>query len=403
MTNPYINSTDLFPSIVTISLNAHFTSIIYGLVNFGDAIVFFMVHEAIGHFFPKLTTIPGVSEENQLRSVIFLIALRSFAQGILAVKLIYKDSKWRLLKYILPVASVTCLVGCFFLDSFVHTWWMRPLLGTIFGIFGLITVGIRIRKSMMLKKNKQPEVEVDAEKKNDVEMKAAEEQKNDQDDDIFPGSPPQEFVHASKVISFEQDEKNDNATSINVNNIQQQSHQMGESKSVAVVAEEEDDEEKRQNARANDPEYLLRVRPWMILAGAGAGWLGGSINVGGPPFIVASLLLEFPRELARATFPFISFTVYFTRFWYTLATGSFFDPTIFSIPHAIGVVSGSLVGIYVGDKFGRVVSNEQYLQIASILLVCAGFSIGGASVWITWGFFGTCCVWFVWVNFCKVK
>jgi uncharacterized membrane protein YfcA len=305
-----------------------------------------MVYTALTEFFPILTTIPGVAAENQLRSVIFLLALRSFASNLFALKFIFKEAKWELVKYAAPLACVCCLIGCYFLDAFVHTWWMRPMLGIVFGIFGLLTLGIRIKKSVDLKNKTQ---------KHQQELEEQE-----------PSSPPTSYIHPARQ-----------ETTTNTKN---------------------KTEEELHDAKSNDPEYLKRITPFLMIACAISGFLGGTINVSGPPFIVASLLLEFPRRLSRSTFPLIALTTYTTRFLYTLATGSFFDPTVFSLPHAIGVVVSSLVGLYIGDSLGRIVSNEQYLQICSILLLCAGFSIGGVSVWITWGFFLICLIWFIWTN-----
>ena len=352
----YFQSSNLYPSIVTLSLMSFTTSILYGMLAFGDNILFFIIYATLEYSCPVLIVVPGVPKEDQLRSIIVMMAVRSLAQNLMAVKLIFRQAKWSLLKFLGPVAVVFCIVGCLFLDAFSHATWLRPLLGSIFACFGVVAFGVRLKKSWM-QGNRKP---------GNQESPQIQE---------FPtsssSSTTRELMY--KVHAF--------------------------SPVGSYLSPEQ--YEKVQDEKFNSEEYLDHIRPYLILACAGSALLGATVSVSGPPFLVASLLLEFPKQLGRSIFPVMAFCTYATRFVYTASSGSMFDPKLFSVPHALNIALGGVVGVYIGDKIGKIVNNEQYLQLAASLLLCAGLSIGGASVFLLWAVLFVSIVWIGWSSWKK--
>jgi len=354
-------SSNLYPSIVTLSLMSFTTSILYGMLAFGDNILFFIIYATLEYSCPVLIVVPGVPQEDQLRSIIVMMAVRSLAQNLMAVKLIFRQAKWSLLKFLGPVAVVFCILGCLFLDAFSHATWLRPLLGSIFACFGFVAFYVRLKKSWMQGKRK-PEKQESPQIQEFPTSSASSEDKERQ----TSSSTTKELMY--KVHAF--------------------------SPVGSYLSPEQ--YEKVQDEKFNNEEYLDHIRPYITLASAGSAFLGAAVSVQGPPFLVASLLLEFPKELGRSIFPVITVCTFATRFIYTASSGSMFDPQLFSVPHALNIALGGVVGVYIGDKIGKIVNNEQYLQLAASLLLCAGLSIGGASVFLLWAVLFVSMVWIGW-------
>jgi len=374
----YIDSANLYPSIVTVSLMSFTTSILYGMLAFGDNVLFFIIYTTLEYLCPMLITIPGVPKEDQLRAIIFIMAVRSLAQNLMALKLIFKQAKWSLLKFLGPTTVVFCVIGCLFLDAFSHATWLRPLLGSIFACFGFVAFGVRFKKSWIQKQRRDEEEE----KNNTKSANSSSSGSSPKNIQTFPSKSPAE------------EEEHDEMSS--TKDLMYKVHAFSPVGSYLSPEQYE----KVQDEKFNSEEYLDHIRPYLILACAGSALLGATVSVSGPPFLVASLLL-LPKQLGRSIFPVMAFCTYATRFIYTASSGSMFDPKLFSVPHALNIALGGVVGVYIGDKIGKIVNNEQYLQLAASLLLCAGLSIGGASVFLLWAVLFVSMVWIVWSSWKK--
>jgi uncharacterized membrane protein YfcA len=158
----------------------------------------------------------------------------------------------------------------------------------------------------------------------------------------------------------------------------------------------------RQNARRRAHDALLAAGPstidraalfvWgptqkaaLCVAAVGAGITGGVANIGGPPFMVMSLVLDLPNDVVRGVAPPLQALVFAARFVYFLAIGAY-DSRAW-LAYASIVVCG-MGGQFLGLRLRGSVRHAHSNFIILWFILLGGLLLGDVPEAVALGAFG---------------
>lgn len=110
-----------------------------------------------------------------------------------------------------------------------------------------------------------------------------------------------------------------------------------------------------------------------MVAGVGAGLLG----VGAPPVMAFILYYRLPPQVVRGTYPAAHAVVSVIRTGYAWARGQYHSELW---EYYVIVVIGAVVGVFVGNRFGRTITQTKFYIYIVILMFMAGVSMSEVTV-----------------------